>query len=205
MNITGIDVSTGAAVRLSMERTITAVEELITPPAGAPYLAPGFIDLQVNGFAGCDYCSPGASHESIARSLEAQFATGVTRLFPTIITGPAEDIVGALRNLADAREKLPYGGAMVGFHVEGPHISPDDGPRGAHPVECVRPPDIEEYKRWQDASRGNVRLVTLSPEWPQAPRYIEALVADGVVVSIGHTKATGAQIADAVSAGGCLR
>jgi N-acetylglucosamine-6-phosphate deacetylase len=93
---------------------------------------------------------------------------------------------------------------MEAFHVEGPHISPDDGPRGAHPRQWVRPPDFEEYLRWQDATEGLIRLVTLSPEWPEAPRYIERLARHGVVVSIGHTKATAEQIADAVSAGATM-
>jgi N-acetylglucosamine-6-phosphate deacetylase len=93
---------------------------------------------------------------------------------------------------------------MEGFHVEGPHICPDDGPRGAHPQRWVRPPDIEEYRRWQDAAGGLVKLVTLSPEWPEAPRYIEELVRDGVVVSIGHMMATREQIQEAVAAGATM-
>jgi len=88
--------------------------------------------------------------------------------------------------------------------VEGPHISPDDGPRGAHPRRWVRKPDLDEFHRWQDATDGTVKLVTLAPEWPEAPRYIEAIVAKGVVASIGHTNADTQQIADAVSAGATL-
>jgi N-acetylglucosamine-6-phosphate deacetylase len=68
----------------------------------------------------------------------------------------------------------------------------------------VRPPDLDEFSRWQEATGGRIRLVTLAPEWPQAPRYIEALSAAGVVVSIGHTGAGEAQIADAVSAGATM-
>jgi N-acetylglucosamine-6-phosphate deacetylase len=93
---------------------------------------------------------------------------------------------------------------MEAFHVEGPHIWPEDGPRGAHPRQWVRPPDLDEYRRWQEAAEGHVRLVTLSPHWPQSTSYIEALVRDGVVVSIGHTAATRDQIRDAVSAGATL-
>jgi N-acetylglucosamine-6-phosphate deacetylase len=93
---------------------------------------------------------------------------------------------------------------MEAFHVEGPHISPDDGPRGAHPAQWVRPPSVEEFRRWQEAARGHVRLVTLSPEWPEATRYIEHLASEGVVTSIGHTRATSQQIRDAVSAGATL-
>jgi N-acetylglucosamine-6-phosphate deacetylase len=199
--LTGLDASTGAAVAVSFGRVIQAVDPLISGPADAPYLAPGLIDLQVNGFAGVDYNSPQTPLEEIARSIRVLFSTGVTRFLPTVITGDPAAMTAALRNLARARTELPEGRAIEGFHVEGPHISPEDGPRGAHPREWVRPPDLDEFKRWQEAAEGGVRLVTLSPEWPEAPRYIEALVDQGVVVSIGHTKATTEQIQDAVRAG----
>ena len=204
MNCSGIDAQTGAAVEVEFDRVIRATEPLISPPRDLPLLAPGFIDLQVNGFAGVDYNSPGSSHEAIGESLRAMFATGVTRCLPTIITGSPDNTTGALRNLARAREALPEGLAMEGFHVEGPHISPDDGPRGAHPARWVRPPDIEEFRRWQDAAEGRVRLVTLAPEWPGAAGYVEALVRQGVVAAIGHTNATGPQIDEAVRAGATM-
>jgi N-acetylglucosamine-6-phosphate deacetylase len=197
----GTDVFTGAPVSIAFRETVQSV----TPAAAnGLFLAPAFIDLQVNGYAGVDYNHPHTPHEEIARSLRAQFATGVARLYPTVITGASGEMCACLRNLADARELLPEGAAIDGFHVEGPHISPEDGPRGAHPREHVRPPDFDEFRRWQDAARGTVRLVTLSPEWPEAPRYIERVVAEGVVASIGHTQASTAQIADAVSAGATL-
>jgi N-acetylglucosamine-6-phosphate deacetylase len=177
---------------------------LLTKCEDGSWLSPGFIDLQVNGFAGADYNSPVTSLEEIAKSLRAIFATGVTQLLPTVITGDPKNMIGALRNLTQAKEQLPEGKAIAGFHVEGPHISPDDGPRGAHPWRWVRPPGVSEYRRWQDATEGRISLVTLSPEWPEACRYIEALLRDEVVVSIGHTGASAAQIADAVSAGATL-
>jgi N-acetylglucosamine-6-phosphate deacetylase len=99
---------------------------------------------------------------------------------------------------------MPEGHAMAGFHVEGPHISPEDGPRGAHPLEHVRAPDIEEFKRWQDAAEGNIRLVTVSPEWDETPAYVNALVRMGVVASIGHTKASREQIRVVVEAGASM-
>ena len=151
-----------------------------------------------------DYNHPRTPHEEIARSLRAQFATGVTRLYPTVITGAPAEMLECLRNLAAARESLPEGHAIDGFHVEGPHISPEDGPRGAHPRQWVRPPDLDEFHRWQDAAGGRVRIVTLSPEWPEAVRYIEHITREGVVASIGHTQAGGAQIAEAVAAGATL-
>jgi N-acetylglucosamine-6-phosphate deacetylase len=198
----GKDVATGKSVEVAFEKAITAVKQVAGPDD--VFLTPGWVDVQVNGFAGVDYNSAGTSHEEIARSLQVLFSTGVTRFYPTVITGGPDDMRGALANLARAKESLADGDAMDGFHVEGPHISPDDGPRGAHPRRWVRPPDVNEYHRWQEAAGGHVRLVTVAPEWPQAPAYIEALTSAGVVVSIGHTNADGAQIANAVAAGATM-
>ena len=190
----------------------SAIERVSELPGIAPEeacIAPGFVDLQVNGFAGVDYNDPTVTHEAVAASIQRLFQTGVARFFPTIITGSPERMIGALRRLAEAKREfrrcgMPEGDAIAGFHVEGPHISPEDGPRGAHPLAHVRPPDWEEFQRWQDAASGEVRLVTLSPEYDDAPRYISALVRVGVVVSIGHTRASLEQIGAAVDAGATM-
>jgi N-acetylglucosamine-6-phosphate deacetylase len=202
LQCSGIDALTGLPVELSFQDAIQSVVPSSEP--ASLYLAPGFIDLQVNGFAGVDYNHPGTPHDEIARSLRAQFATGITRLYPTVITGAPKSMLECLCNLAAARESLPEGHAIDGFHVEGPHISPEDGPRGAHPRQWVRPPDLDEFHRWQYAAGGRVRMVTLSPEWPQAPQYIERITAEGVVAAIGHTLGTAAQIGAAVAAGATL-
>jgi len=204
MKCNGIDVATGERSEVSFGDFITGVDPLLSDEPDSVYVAPGCIDLQVNGFAGVDYNSGLTSHEAIARSIRAIFSTGVTRFFPTVITGSPEGMWSALRNLADARDALPEGSAMEAVHVEGPYISAEEGPRGAHPAAWVRPPDLDEFHRFQDAARGNIRLITLSPEWPQAPRFIEAVVQEGVVASIGHTGASAGEIAAAVSAGATL-
>jgi N-acetylglucosamine-6-phosphate deacetylase len=208
MKCRGCNIASREQVEIEFDSVIQHVDPVLdsTSSDGQEnvFVAPGFVDLQVNGFAGVDYNSAAAAHEEIARSLRVLFSTGVTRLFPTIITGDPESMLGALRNLAAARESIEAGAAMEAFHVEGPHISPEDGPRGAHPKEWVRPPDIHEFLRWQDAARGLIRLVTLAPEWPESTAYIERLTREGVAVSIGHTAATELQIRNAVSAGASL-
>ncbi len=204
MKCSGIHLATGEQVEVSFEDLIAAVDPLLASTPSGIYLSPGWIDLQVNGFAGVDYNSPTAPAEHIGHSIREMFRTGVTRFFPTVITGSPEDMSGALHNLAEAKERIAEGPAMEAFHLEGPYISPEDGPRGAHPARWARPPDLSEFLRFQDAARGYIRLVTLSPEWPGAPRFIEALAGQGVVASIGHTKASAAEIADAVSAGATL-
>lgn len=206
MKCRGTHFATGEPIEISFDSAITGVDPLLSA-AGTPgdiFVAPGFIDLQVNGFAGVDYNSPSASHEEIERSVQRQFATGVTRFFPTVITGAPEAMSAAFRNLAAAKESIPSGAAMEAFHLEGPYISPEDGPRGAHPSRWTRPPSLDEFHRFQEAAGGNIRLITLAPEWPDSPRFIEALVREGVVVSIGHTGADSEQIAQAVSAGATL-
>jgi len=198
MIVSGISVDTGLGIEVEFDTHIRFVRTI--PIQGdAPWVAPAFVDVQVNGFAGVDYNSPTVSLEEIERSIGVIHGTGVARFLPTVITGPADRMVAALRNVA--RSKDP---AIAGFHVEGPHLSPEEGPRGAHPLASIRKPDVHEYRSWQDATGGRIRIVTVSPHWPEAPAYIEALVSDGVTVSIGHTHANEQQIADAVSAGASM-
>jgi N-acetylglucosamine-6-phosphate deacetylase len=204
MKCTGTDIATGVPVELSFTNLIASIDPLLSPRNEFAFLSPGWIDLQVNGFAGVDYNDPSTSHEEIGRSIRAIFKTGVTRFFPTVITGSPGNMIGALRNLAAAKETIGEGSAMEAFHLEGPYISGEDGPRGAHPARWVRPPDLDEFRRLQDAAQGNIRLITLAPEWDEAPRFIESVVRQGVIVSIGHTGAAPDQINAAVNAGATL-
>lgn len=196
----GVDALTGQPVSVTFAGKIEAVQP--TPGLSGPWLSPGWIDIQVNGFAGADYCSPLTPPELIAHSIEVLWSTGVSRIFPTVITGSVDGMAGAIRNLAKAKASLPvHGKSMYGYHIEGPHIAAEDGPRGAHPVEAVRAPDTDEFDRWMDLAEGHISMITIAPEWPQACAYIEHVVARGVVAAIGHTAANGEQIRAAVSAG----
>src|SRR5438067_1610598 len=169
MTCNGRNVFTGEPVEVRFNGTITSVT---SAPGAARWISPGWIDIQVNGFDGVDYNCPSISHEEIARSLAVQFSAGMTRCYPTVITGGPDDMVNCLRNLSRAKDTLKTGGAMEGFHVEGPHISSDDGPRGAHPRRWVRPPDLDEYRRWQEVD----------------------LTADGRVVLAGQDKLAGSAL-----------
>jgi len=132
-------------------------------------------------------------------------ALGVTTFLPTIITASEEKITAALRAVARARQSSELVAECVPFvHVEGPHISPLDGYRGAHPLEHVRPPDPAEFARWQQASNALVGMVTLSPHFEGADEYISRLAAQGVHISIGHTHACAEEIRKAVDAGARL-
>jgi N-acetylglucosamine-6-phosphate deacetylase len=160
---------------------------------------PGLFDLQVNGFAGVDFSDAGASDEVLGRALDAMRPTGVTRCLPTLITSALESFAACARRLV----RLGHP-AVAGIHMEGPYLSPEDGYRGAHARAFVRPADLDDFRRRQDAAEGRIVLVTLAPEVPGALPLVEHLVAAGVRVAIGHTAADGAQVRAAVAAGATL-
>jgi N-acetylglucosamine-6-phosphate deacetylase len=160
---------------------------------------PGLFDLQVNGFGGIDFNGPGLTESRMADALERLRSTGVTRCLPTLITSSFEQFAASARVIS----RMPHG-AIAGIHMEGPYLSADDGPRGAHPKEHVAPPSLDDFRRRQDAAGGRIVLVTLAPEAPGAIALIEHLVASNVRVAIGHSAATPRQIDDAVAAGATL-
>lgn len=200
--IAGRSVEDGTNIRISIEDgRITRLDRVATAPT-ADWIAPGWLDIQVNGFEGHDPNGAGVGPEATTEMVRALWRRGVTGVCPTICTESEEHIVSAVRAIDDACRADPLiAASVVGIHVEGPHIAREDGPRGAHPLRHVRPPDLDEYRRWQAAAGGRIRIITLSPEYPEAVDYIEGIVADGVVASIGHTVADADQIRRAVDAG----
>lgn len=165
-------------------------------------LSAGFMDLQVNGYGGIDFNDPATTSDQMIELTRRLWRTGVTKFYPTIITGSAGHISTCLSNLVHATKESPeFKRAVPGFHLEGPFISTEDGPRGAHPRQHACPPDWQQFQRWQEIADGQIGIVTLSPEWPDACNFIELAAKAGIIVAIGHTAATPQQIADAVSAG----
>ena len=169
------------------------------------FLSPGLVDLQVNGYGGFDVNSELLNAQIIVELVDVLLSKGVTSFAPTIITAPEEEICHALSVIADARGSHPRVAACIPFiHLEGPHISPLDGYRGAHPADAVRPPSLAMFERWQHAARGHIGMVTLSPHFSECAPYIAALVEQGVHVAIGHTHAWPEQVQRAVHAGARL-
>ncbi|HEX8529786.1 MAG TPA: amidohydrolase family protein, partial [Cytophagales bacterium] len=205
--LTGRHYRTGRPVIISCRAgTIERIREGDGGPAdGLPWLGPGLTDLQVNGFRGIDLNAPDLSGAGLERLVGALWAVGVTAFLPTLITNHPAATEAALRTIRRACETSPVvGGAVAGIHLEGPFISPEDGPRGAHPKAHVRAPDAALLETFREASGDRVRLVTLSPEWPGAPELIRRCVAHGIRAAVGHTAATPEQIAAAVAAGASL-
>ncbi len=203
-SLTGRDPRTGEPLLLRIaDGRIRAIEN--GPGDESAWLAPGLIDLQVNGYRGDDFNGDDLTVESVARLARHMLLTGVTTFLPTIITGSEEQIIVSLRVIAAARKADALVAHMIPFvHMEGPHIALEDGPRGAHSREHVRAPDLAEFARWQAASGNLVGMVTLSPHYASATEYIRSLSAQGIHVSLGHSSASPEQIHAAAAAGAQL-
>lgn len=170
-----------------------------------PVLLPGLMDVQINGFAGYDVNDPEVTAETVAGMAQALWKTGVTSFCPTITTQSFTRIHRSVQAIAEAcRQDRRVARSIIGVHLEGPYVSGEDGPRGAHPAEWVRDPDYDEFQRWQEAAEGRIRIVTLAPERAGSTQFIKKTVNSGVVVAIGHTAADTDAIRAAIDAGATL-
>lgn len=193
--------ATGDPLALTIAAGHITVVELSTNQPTA-WVAPAFLDVQINGCLGIAFNSPDLTTDGVHTVTAECRKHGIGAYLPTLITGSFEALrhgFDTLANAIDASGELAR--RIPGFHLEGPYLSAEDGPRGAHPKEHARDPDWDEFRRWQDAAGGRIRMVTLAPERTGAMAFIERLATAGIVVAIGHTAATGAQIRDAVTAG----
>jgi N-acetylglucosamine-6-phosphate deacetylase len=166
---------------------------------GAP-----LFDIQVNGAFGINLQGRDARAEDIRALCDQLAAVGISHWIPTLITGSFEDTLHGCQIVTEARRDPTVRRAVPGVHLEGPYISPKDGPRGAHPRAHVRRPDIAEFDRWLEAAEGQIAYTTVAPEVPGAFDFIRQVTARGVVVSLGHHAASADDVADAVEAGACL-
>jgi N-acetylglucosamine-6-phosphate deacetylase len=176
----------------------------VAPSAERPtrFVAPSFFDPQINGCLGISFNSNALTPDQVRTVADECRTHGIGAFCPTLVTGSFDALRHGFATLTATVGSDPELARRIpGFHLEGPYLSGDDGPRGAHPREHTRDPDWDEFCRWQDAAAGRIRMVTVAPERPGAIRFVEQLAAAGVVVAIGHTAATGDQIGDAVRAG----
>lgn len=153
----------------------------VAPGASAGLAAPGFVDLQVNGFAGVDFLS--AEVDDYRKAGRALAATGVTAFQPTFITSPLEAYWAPLETVATLEHD--GGPRVLGVHLEGPFISPNWP--GAHRADHVLEPNLEIVDRL--CAAGPVTYMTVAPERPGGLELIAHLVAKGVVVACGHCDA----------------
>lgn len=208
MEISARHYETGEPIKVTVSgKTISRIDPIWSDSeiSDWPWIAPGFFDLQMNGYGGKWFCDPKLTADDVMEIAEQYFAHGMTRICPTLITSSHESLLAGFQAIRTACEQESWVNEMIpGCHLEGPYLSGEDGPRGAHPLEQIRPADWNEFETLQKASGNRICLVTIAPEVEGAIDFIKRAVDSGVVIAIGHTAATGEQIEKAVEAGATL-
>lgn len=151
----------------------------------------GYVDLQVNGYAGVDFNADELTAESLHRSCKQMQADGVAGALATIITADLDLMAARLQRIVVLREQDSLVREVIwGIHIEGPFISPLPGFVGAHPPAAVMPANKKAMQRLLDAAGGATKLVTLAPEHDADFHVTEFLTRQGVAVSAGHCDAS---------------
>ena len=176
------------------------------PSLPQTYQGPGLVDLQVNGYAGVDFnAPPGDLNLSDFHGVrEAQARRGVLVALPTLITDAPERMLARVQQYASFVDQDPeLAQAFPKLHIEGPFVSPEDGPRGAHPKAYCKTPEAlpEFFSRLQETSGGRIGILTLAPELPGALDLVARASDSGTTVSLGHTQASAEIIQEAIRAG----
>lgn len=173
------------------------IVEVGRPSGSVPerILAPGFVDIQVNGHDDVDVATAdGTDWDRLDGLLAAQ---GVTTWCPTVTTADPGAMSASLDRIATAASRAGHRPAIAGAHMEGPFLG---GRTGAHPPHHVRPPDAEAVAAVPEV----VRIVTLGPEGEGALEAVDALARRGILVALGHSSASFDRSRAAVDAGARL-
>ncbi|MEY9459647.1 N-acetylglucosamine-6-phosphate deacetylase [Bradyrhizobium ottawaense] len=160
---------------------------------GDAILAPGFIDIQVNGGGGV-LLNDEPTEAGVRRIAEAHRRAGTTGCLPTLITDRRE-VIERLAIAAQACQDIP---SVLGFHLEGPALNRSR--KGIHPEAEIRVPDrrdLAAIKSFGDRGRS---IVTLAPECVPGS-MIDELIGAGLRIAAGHSDASAEQIGQAVGRG----
>jgi N-acetylglucosamine-6-phosphate deacetylase len=215
--IEGINYLDDSPVSVEFENgIITNIERIntLSDNKNPLYIAPGLIDIQINGYLSISFSLEGAENttasggqlsvDDVKKITEALWKEGVTTYFPTLTTNSKELLLKNISILKLAKDDPSLLGSIAGFHLEGPYISEVDGYRGAHPKEYVRKPDWNEFLEICKASGENVILVTVAPETEGAFDFIRKCREIGIVVSLGHHNGSAEIIKQAIDNGATL-
>ncbi|MDZ7606548.1 MAG: N-acetylglucosamine-6-phosphate deacetylase [Cyclobacteriaceae bacterium] len=205
MKIEAISYDTGKPVKIEISGDkITKIKNTGRSNAPLLYVAPGLIDIQINGYMGVDFSDQGLTPEMLRSAVEALWAQGVTTILPTVITASPENLLNSFKLLAEALTDQKTALTVPGFHLEGPYLSPEKGFRGAHLEKYIRNPDWAEFTALQAASGNRIKIVTIAPETDGALSFIHNCAQSGVLVSLGHHNGNMEQITMATDAGARL-
>ena len=149
-------------------------------------IVPGFIDVHTHGAYGFD--TNDADPEGLRRWAKNIVSEGITGFLPTTITQSEEVLTKALKNVANVVREGYEGARILGIHFEGPYL--DQKFKGAQPEQYCVSPDLEQFKRYLEASEGLIRIVTMACEHDEGYRLTRFLCEKGIVPSLGHSSAT---------------
>ena len=187
---------------------ISSIKKISNLPAESEnfIIAPGLIDNQVNGYMGYSFVDIGRelTIEGIHTITKSLWKSGITSYMPTVTTNSHKIFMKNFALLAEAKEDPETRGAIPGFHLEGPYISPVDGYRGAHPLIYVRKPDWNEFMELYNASGKNILQVTVAPEVEGAMDFISKCNDMGIKVALGHHNGSAAEIEEAADRGAVM-
>lgn len=151
----------------------------------------GFVDLQVNGYAGVDFNADSLSEQQMIDVCRKLTEHNVDHILATVITAPLDKMIARIDRIVDLLESNSEIASLVsGLHIEGPFLNPADGYVGAHPVDAVIPATVDPMNRLLEAGRGMVRLVTLAPECDADCAVTKMLSESEIVVAGGHSDAS---------------
>lgn len=205
LEIHGINCLNEKPQSFEIQQNIGKISDLTAEEGNLPYVGPGLVDLQVNGIHGIDFNDPELTEQGMDKATHYLLSQGVTGYFPTLITNSDENILKILDTINRACSQYPLvNSCIAGIHLEGPFLSTVDGARGAHNKQYVKEPSWDLVKTFQEVSGGRIRLITLAPEWENAPGFIKKCRQEGILISIGHTNANPEQIDAGVQAGATL-
>ena len=161
----------------------------------------GFIDLQVNGWCGVDFSEPSLTRSDFTRACQQILKSGTSAFLPTIVTSDMRVYENNLPVIAHSIKEEEFGGRVLGVHIEGPFISPEDGARGAHPLQNVVEPDSFVLDRLIELSEGNIRLLTIAAEGRGADALTTHASKKSICVSLGHQLAEESDLTAIAAAG----
>lgn len=161
----------------------------------------GLVDLQVNGYKGVHFSDINLTRDDFVMACRGVFEAGTTAFMPTMITSPKEVYEHNLPVMAAVMQEAEFRGRVLGFHIEGPFISAQDGARGAHDTQWISKPDVDYLKQLIDWADGQVKLLTIAADPDGAEKLARYAVSRGIAVSLGHQMATNADLARLAQAG----
>ncbi|MCK4990901.1 MAG: N-acetylglucosamine-6-phosphate deacetylase [Bacteroidales bacterium] len=205
-SVEGVHYLEGALVGIEIVDGKIAKINHLSSESGLPkiYVAPGLIDIQINGYMGIDFADQELTIERIREAAKALWKEGVTSFLPTLITADQESLKNSFTILSESMDDEEIGMSVPGFHLEGPYISPVKGFRGAHLAKYIREPDWNEFLELQHAANNGIQLITVAVEIEGAVSFIQKCSQEGIIVSLGHHDGTAMEITEATDAGASL-